>query len=290
MSAEYPHSPPALPGAVADSHAHLDLTRDGGAAELSDGSAGGALPVTEALRRAGAVGVQAVIQVGIDLPSSRWSAQAASEHPHLWATVALHPNEAPRLLAEEGAEALESAWAELGLLAAQPQVRGVGETGMDFYRTGPDGRGVQEDSFRAHIRIAKASGKALVIHDREAHSDVLRILDDEGAPEVVVLHCFSGDADFARAANERGMFCSFAGNVTFKNAAPLRDALAVVDAHRVLVETDAPFLTPVPMRGQVNSSYLLPWTIRAVAELRNWDLQDTCELLMANTESAFGPL
>ena len=186
--------------------------------------------------------------------------------------------------------ALEDGLATIADLARRPDVRGIGETGMDFYRTGPDGRSVQEESFRAHIDIAKSVGKALVVHDRDAHDDVLRILDDAGAPEVVVLHCFSGDADFARAAAERGWFCSFAGVVTFANAAGLREALEVVPSDLLLVETDAPFLTPVPHRGKPNSSYLLPWTVRAVAAVRDWDLTDTCELLMMNTERAFGPL
>jgi TatD DNase family protein len=186
--------------------------------------------------------------------------------------------------------ALEDAWSELAELALAPEVRGIGETGMDFYRTAQAGRAVQEESFRQHIRIAKQANKALVVHDREAHDAVLRILDDEGAPDTVVLHCFSGDADFARAAVERGFYCSFAGVVTFKNAQPLRDALALVPANLLLVETDAPFLTPVPHRGKPNASYLTPFTARAIAAYRHWDLLDTCELLMANTERAFGPI
>lgn len=282
-----PPLPAALPAGVADSHCHLDMSLDG------DGHT--AFPpdsdrVVDAIRRAGAVGVQSIIQVGCDVAGSRWSAAAAELYPQVWATVALHPNEAPRLAAAEGRPALDEALAQIAELAALPQVRGVGETGMDFFRTEPAGRSVQEESFRAHIEIAKSTGKSLVVHDREAHADVLRVLDDAGAPDVVVLHCFSGDADFARAAVERGWYCSFAGVVTFKNADTLRDALDAVTAELLLVETDAPFLTPAPHRGKPNASYLVPLTVRAIAERRDWDLADTCELLMANTERAFGPL
>lgn len=290
MTAEYPAAPMSLPAGVADSHCHLDLGRDyqapGSGADVEQA----ALPVDEAVHRAASVGVQAMIQVGIDVPSSRWAADTAAQHRRVWATVALHPNEAPRIVEDGGLPLLEAAWAEIAELAERPEVRGIGETGMDFYRTPPTGRAAQEESFRQHIRIAKDTGKALVVHDREAHSDVLRILDDEGAPDVVVLHCFSGDEAFAREANERGYYCSFAGVLTFKNAQELRDAALVVDCEHLLVETDAPFLTPVPERGQMNSSYLLPYTVRALAEVRNWDLVDTCELLLANTERAFGPL
>lgn len=290
MTGEYPAAPMALPAGVADSHCHLDLGRDYQAPSPDGEPDAAALPVEEAVHRAAAVGVQAMIQVGIDVPSSRWAADAAAQHRRVWATVALHPNEAPRIAESAGLAMLEAAWAEIAKLAKRPEVRGIGETGMDFYRTPPVGRAAQEESFRAHIRIAKDTGKALVVHDRDAHSDVLRILDDEGAPDVVVLHCFSGDETFARQANERGYYCSFAGVLTFKNAQHLRDAALLVDAERLLVETDAPFLTPAPERGQMNSPYLLPYTVRALAEVRNWDLVDTCELLMANTERAFGPL
>lgn len=290
MTSDYPEAPQALPALVIDSHAHLDLARDYSAPSEDGEPDSRALPLDEALQRARAVGVAAVIQVGIDVPSSQWAVQAAQNHRNLWATVALHPNEAPRIYSEKGRSELEAAWRLLAELAVDPKVRGVGETGMDFYRTPPEGRAIQEESFREHIRIAKQAGKALVIHDRDAHDEVLRIVDDEGAPDVVVLHCFSGDVDFARAANERGYYCSFAGVLTFRNAAQLRDAAAVVTPERLLVETDAPFLTPVPERGRPNSSYLLPYTVRTLAQVRNWDLVDTCELLYSNTERAFGPL
>lgn len=285
LPAGSPPEPEALPAAVADSHCHLDLGLDGEPAREADSH-----QIAEAIAAAARVGVDAIIQVGCDLPGSHRAAHIADAHEHVWATVALHPNEAPRLFAAGGQQALADAWDELAQLAALPQVRGVGETGMDYFRTPPAGRAVQEESFRAHIRIAKQAGKTLVVHDREAHDDVLRILDDEGAPERVVLHCFSGDGDFARVAVERGFVCSFAGVVTFKNAESLRAALDVVPPELLLVETDAPFLTPAPHRGKPNASYLLPWTVRAIAERRGWDLTETCRTLRRNTERVFGPL
>jgi TatD DNase family protein len=167
-------------------------------------------------------------------------------------------------------------------------VRAVGETGLDFFRTGPDGRDAQVDSFTRHIELAKRLGKTLVIHDRDAHDAVLDVIDAEGAPERWVMHCFSGNPRFARACLDRGAYLSFAGTVTFKNAQPLRDALAVTPRDRVLVETDAPFLTPMPHRGRPNASYLLPLTVRTMAEVRVEDLTALCGAIDANTETAFG--
>ncbi len=167
-------------------------------------------------------------------------------------------------------------------------MRAVGETGLDHYRTGEDGRSAQEESFRRHIDLAKRLDKTLVIHDRDAHDDVLRILDSEGVPDRWVMHCFSGDADVARACLDRGAHLSFAGTVTFKNAAPLRNALVVTPLDRVLVETDAPYLTPMPYRGRTNASYLVPYTLRAMAEARGDDLEALCAAVDSNTEAAFG--
>jgi TatD DNase family protein len=199
--------------------------------------------------------------------------------------VALHPNEAPRL-AEEGA--FEETWAEIEQLAQAPQVRAVGETGLDHFRTGEEGRAAQEHSFRLHIDLAKRLGKTLVIHDRDAHDDVLRVVDSEGAPERVVMHCFSGDAVLARECLDRGFWLSFAGTVTFKNAGYLREALLVAPADRLLVETDAPFLTPTPHRGRPNASYLVPLTVRLMAEERGDDLEGLCRQVEENTFAAFG--
>jgi TatD DNase family protein len=164
----------------------------------------------------------------------------------------------------------------------------VGETGLDYFRTGEEGRAAQETSFRRHIDLAKRLGRTLVIHDRDAHADVLRILDEEGAPDRFVMHCFSGDVEFARACLDRGAWLSFAGTVTFKNAEPLREALRAVPRDRVLVETDAPYLTPTPYRGRPNASYLVPLTLRSMAETRREDLEGLCEAVDANTDAAFG--
>jgi TatD DNase family protein len=197
--------------------------------------------------------------------------------------VAVHPNEAG------AGSATEAALAEIDRLARQPRVRAVGETGLDRYRTGEDGWAAQETSFRAHIDVAKRHGLALVVHDRDAHDEVLRVLADEGVPEHTVLHCFSGDAAFARACIERGYVLSFAGTLTFGNAGYLREAAALTPVDQLLVETDAPFLTPAPLRGRPNAPRLVPHTVRALAEVTGTDLGQLCRALTANAERVFGP-
>jgi TatD DNase family protein len=235
--------------------------------------------VEEVLAQARSVGITRVVTIGIDVPSSEWAVRAAAEHRDVFATVAVHPNEAHA--------AGEEQWARIAELAAAPGVVGVGETGLDHYRTEPDGWSQQEESFRRHIAVAKATGKALVIHDRDAHDDVLRVVDSEGAPEHVVFHCFSGDAAFARACADRGFVMSFAGNVTFKNADDLREALAVVPPELLLVETDAPFLTPMPYRGRPNSPALVPLTVRAVAAIRGEDESEVASAVTTTAERVF---
>jgi TatD DNase family protein len=184
---------------------------------------------------------------------------------------------------------LDAAMTEIEDLArTHDKVRAVGETGLDHYRTGEEGRAAQAESFRRHIDLAKRLDKTLVIHDRDAHHEVLRVLDEEGAPERWVMHCFSGDALFARACLDRGAHLSFAGTVTFKNAEPLRGALRMTPLDRVLVETDAPFLTPAPHRGRTNASYLVPLTMRLMAEVRGDDLEALCAAVDTNTSDAFG--
>ncbi len=271
---ERPPAPEPLPHPVVDNHCHLDI---------ADGEW---LATEQAIAAAVAVGVPRIVQIGCDLPGARWAVEAAATHEALVAGVALHPNEAPRL-AEAGA--LEEALAEIEALAqAHDKVRAVGETGLDHFRTGEEGRAAQVASFRRHIELAKRLDKTLVIHDRDAHDEVLAVLDEEGAPERWVMHCFSGDTDVARRCLDRGAHLSFAGTVTFKNAQPLRDALALTPLDRVLVETDAPYLTPTPYRGRPNASYLVPHTVRAMAEVRGDDLETLCAALDANTEQAFG--
>ncbi|MEV2251121.1 TatD family hydrolase [Streptomyces sp. NPDC050147] len=280
-----PPLPEPLRVPVADSHTHLDMQSG---------------TVDEGLAKAAAVGVTTVVQVGCDVAGSRWAAQTAAAYESVHATVALHPNEAPRIVhgdpdgwSRQGAReaggdgALDAALAEIDRLAALAQVKGVGETGLDYFRTGPEGKAAQERSFRAHIEIAKRHGKALVIHDREAHEDVLRVLKEEGAPERTVFHCYSGDAAMAQVCAENGYFMSFAGNMTFKNAQGLRDALAVAPLELVLVETDAPFLTPAPYRGRPNAPYLVPVTLRAMAEVRGIGEDAMAEAISANTARAF---
>jgi TatD DNase family protein len=268
----FPPAPEPLPVPVFDSHTHLDITIEKGLTS-----------VAAALELSTAVGVDRLVQVGVDVASSRWGLEVAAQHPAIVATVALHPNDAPRL------PDLGAALTEIEELAAHPRVRGVGETGLDYFRTGDDGRKAQHESFRAHIAISKRYGKALVIHDRDAHDDILRVIDEEGAPEQVVMHCFSGDERFALACVERGFFLSFAGTVTFANASTLRAAAAVTPLERILVETDAPFLTPMPHRGRPNASYLIPLTVRALAEVKHVDLAELCESISTNGEVVFGP-
>ncbi|CAN5135808.1 TatD family hydrolase [soil metagenome] len=267
MPAEQPPPPEPLAIAALDSHCHLDLIDE---------------PVERVLAEAAAVGITRVVQVGVDVASSRWSAEQAAAYDAVIATVAMHPNQAGRGLSTP------DALAEIDALAALPRVRGVGETGLDHYRTGPDGHPAQEASFRAHIDIAKRHRKALVIHDRDAHGDVLRVLAEEGAPERTVFHCFSGEAAMARRCADAGYVLSFAGTVTFKNAGGLREAARVVPLESILVETDAPFLTPTPYRGRPNAPYLVPHTLRALAELRDADLDELCAAVTATGQRVFG--
>ncbi|MCW2798392.1 TatD family hydrolase [Nocardioides sp.] len=272
---ERPPAPEPLPHPVVDNHCHLDI---------ADGQEW--LATEAAIAAATQVGVPRIVQIGCDLPGARWAVEAARSYAALVAGVALHPNEAPKHAA---AGTLEEALAEIETLAgAHDHVRAVGETGLDHFRTGEDGRAAQVESFRRHIDLAKRLDKTLVIHDRDAHEEVLAVLDEEGVPDRWVMHCFSGDADFARRCLDRGGHLSFAGTVTFKNAQPLRDALVVAPQDRILVETDAPFLTPVPYRGRPNASYLIPLTMRLMAEVRGDDLESLCAAVDANTEAAFG--
>jgi TatD DNase family protein len=277
---EKPPSPEPLPAPAVDSHTHLDIVLSGFRPE--DGQPPAREDVDAEIAEAAAVGVPRLVQVGVDVDSSRWSAELAARHPNVLAAVALHPNEAG------AGAATDDALAEIDRLAALPRVRAVGETGLDRYRTGPDGWAAQEASFRAHIRIAKERGVALVVHDRDAHDEILRVVDDEGAPEHVVMHCFSGDAAFATACVERGFVLSFAGTLTFANAAYLREAAALTPVEQLLVETDSPFLTPVPFRGRPNASRLVPHTVRALAEVTGVELEELCAHLTATAERVFG--
>ncbi|MFF9643452.1 TatD family hydrolase [Kitasatospora aureofaciens] len=282
-------TPPPLPQplavAVADSHTHLDMQ---------------AGTPAEGLARAASVGVTTVVQVGCDVPGSRWAAELAASYEQVHAAVALHPNEAPRIFLGDpdgwsgqhrpagGRAALDEALAEIDALAALPQVLAVGETGLDYFRTGPEGVEIQKESFRRHIEMAKRHGKALVIHDRDAHEDVIAVLLAEGAPERTVFHCYSGDAEMAKVCAEHGWYLSFAGPVTFKANQPLRDALLATPLDRILVETDAPFLTPHPYRGRPNAPYLIPVTVRSMAATLGLHEDELSAAVAENTARAFG--
>jgi TatD DNase family protein len=269
MITKAPLAPPPdpLPAPAFDSHTHLDLLTE---------------PVGAVLAAARAAGIGHVVTVGCDLESSRWSAARAAEHPEVYAAVAIHPNETASAAASR-----DEVLAEIARLAALPRVRAVGETGLDYYRDSspPD---VQREWFRAHIEIAKATGKALMIHDREAHDDVLDILQQINPPEHVVFHCFSGGAELAKKCAAAGYVMSFAGNVTFPNAGNLRAAAAIAPPELILVETDAPFLTPVPNRGRQNAPAQVAHTLRAVAEIKGMDVAELCAAVMATGERVFG--
>ena len=248
-----PPAPPALTGTVFDAHCHLDaMARRGGRAP--DGAF-----VAETMAAARAVGVTRVITVGDSVAASQWCVEAAHHHPDVYAAVAVHPTEVAGLDA--------AGYAELTELAADPRVVAIGETGLDYYWDTVEPQ-VQQDHFRRHLALAHAVGKPVMIHDREAHDDVLRILSEEGAPAGgVIFHAFSGDEAMARKCAAEGYVLSFAGVVTFANAPGLRQACAVTPVTQMLIETDAPFLTPHPYRGRPNAPYLIPLTAQVVVEV-----------------------
>jgi TatD DNase family protein len=264
-------APEPLPAPALDAHCHLDLIEE---------------PIGEVLAAARAAGITRVITVGVDLPSSRWSADRADPGLGVYAAMAVHPNETAAAASSPAQR--DEVLAEIAKLAALPQVRAVGETGLDYYRehAAPE---VQRDWFRAHIDIAKQAGKALMIHDRKAHDDVLAILEADGPPERVVFHCFSGDAAMAKRCADAGYVISFAGNLTFANAPALREAAAAAPADLLLVETDAPFLTPVPYRGKPNTPAMVAHTVRYLAGVKQLAVADMCALVTATGARMFGP-
>lgn len=271
----YPVAPEPLTVRVYDNHAHLEITD--GVEPLS---------LAEQLDRAEAVGIAGVVQASGDIESSRWAVDAAASDPRVLAAVAIHPNDAP-VYAEAGR--LDHAIGVIDELAAHPRVRAIGETGLDFFRTGPEGHAAQFEAFEAHIALAEKHGIAMQIHDRDAHDAVLETLARVGAPEKTVFHCFSGDDAMARVCADAGYYLSFAGNVTFKNAQNLRDALQVTPLDRILVETDAPFLTPVPLRGRPNAPYLVPITLRFLAAELEMPVDDLAAQIAENTLRVYGP-
>jgi TatD DNase family protein len=273
--AHYPDLPEPLELGTYDNHTHL---------EIADGET--PMSVSDHLAAMREVGMLGAVQVGVTLDSSIWSAEAAKSEPMLLAAVALHPNEAP--LYKTRAE-LDDAIAKIAELAKLPRVRSIGETGLDFFRTqGQAALEAQAHSFEQHIEIAKQNDIALMIHDREAHENVVATLKRVGAPDRVVFHCFSGDVELAEICQENGWYLSFAGNITFKKNQHLRDALTSVSPELLLIETDAPFLTPEPMRGRPNAPYLVPHTLRYIADLMQWDVTRMAKQFNANTERVYG--
>lgn len=270
----FPEAPEPLPVPIVDNHTHMD-TQDGRVR----------IGIRDILDTAADLGVRGVIQVGCDVESSRWAVEAAHADPRVLAAVALHPNETPAL-AEAGE--LDEALSTIAQLAADERVRAVGETGLDYFRTGKTRRHHQHDAFRDHIRLAKSLGKALQIHDREAHEDIVRILGEEGPPERTVFHCFSGDEQLARICNDNGWYMSFSGTVTFKNSHDLQAALAVARPELVMVETDAPFLTPHPYRGRPNAPYLVVQTARWIADYLQTDLEQFCTRVDTTVREVYG--
>jgi TatD DNase family protein len=273
---EYPPLPEKLTTTTVDAHCHLDIEDE----DIF-------MSVEDSLAKAKAVGITGIVQVGVDVPSSKWAIKTAQEFSQIHATVALHPNQAPVIALEKGESALDEAIAEIAELAKEEVVKAIGETGVDFYRTSEEGREFQEKSFRAHIQIANKLNKPVMVHDRDAHLDALRILDDEKAQQVI-FHCYSGDKEFAQELVKRGWYLSFAGTCTFKNAQNLREALQVTPLENVLVETDAPFLTPMPYRGYPNSSYMIPLTLATMANEMNVDINTVADATRTNAEKLFG--
>jgi TatD DNase family protein len=270
-------APEPLSVPIYDNHCHLEFVFD---------EAVGAMPWKDNLDISESVGIKGVVQVGVTLESSKWCAELATKDSRVLAAVALHPNEAPLY---ENVGALDAAIAEIAELATQPRVRAIGETGLDFFRTeGEESIKLQQHSFEEHIRIAKENNIALMIHDRDAHDEVVATLKRVGAPEKVVFHCYSGETDLAQICIDNGWYMSFAGNITIKRNQHLRDSLKLAPKELILIETDAPFLAPEPFRGRPNAPYLVPITARFVAETRGEDIDVLCAQLASNTQDVYG--
>jgi TatD DNase family protein len=266
--------PEPLPVPTVDAHAHMEIVTD---------AAFDSKEVADVIAEAKSVNVDRIVQVGYSAEQSRWCVGAAEKwNSSVLAAVALHPNEAPVV------EDLDADLKIIEELAQHPRVRAIGETGLDYFRTPPELRARQQESFKWHIDLAKRTNKALVIHDRDSHDDVLSILSEVGAPEKTVFHCFSGDVAMAKICIERGYILSFAGTLTFKNAPELRDAVKLVPLDQLLVETDSPFLAPAPHRGAGNTPAQIANIVRAMATERNQDLAELATALSENAERVFG--
>ena len=266
--------PEPLPVPCGDSHAHLEIVTN---TEPDHPE------IAKVIAEAKSVGIDRLVQVGYSADQSQWCVRLAELFPNVVAAVALHPNEAPVV------EDLESELARISELAKHPKVRAIGETGLDFFRTEPELQDRQGYSFKRHIQMAKDLDKTLVIHDRDAHRAVLDTLDEVGAPDRTVFHCFSGDAEMARECVAKGYILSFAGTVTFKNAPQLREALKLVPSNQLLVETDSPFLAPMPHRGALNTPAQIPNILRFMAAERGDDLVELVDSISNNLNRIFGP-
>jgi TatD DNase family protein len=244
------------------------------------------LSLADQVAAAATAGVSRIVQCGCDLAAARWTVDVAIRHPAVVGAIAIHPNDAARLATAGG---FSPAVAEIAELArANPRIRAIGETGLDYYRTAGDGRQAQIDAFRQHISLAKELGLALQIHDREAHHDVVSLLEADGAPERTVFHCFSGDRELARLAGQRGWYCSFAGTVTFASAGELRLAVSELPPELILAETDSPYLTPHPFRGRPNAPYMTALTINTLAQAMAMTLEEACLQIQSNTTAVYG--
>ena len=266
--------PEPLPVPTVDAHAHMEIVTD---------AAFDSKEVADVIEEAKSVNVDRIVQVGYSAEQSRWCVNAAEKwNTSVLAAVALHPNEAPVV------EDLDADLKIIEQLAQHPRVRAIGETGLDYFRTPPELRARQQESFKWHIDLAKRMNKALVIHDRDSHDDVLSVLSEVGAPEKTIFHCFSGDVAMAKICIERGFILSFAGTLTFKNAPELREAVKLVPLDQLLVETDSPFLAPTPHRGAGNTPAQIANIVRAMATERNQDLAELASALSDNAERIFG--
>jgi TatD DNase family protein len=257
-----------------DTHAHLELIHN---------SEPDSPLIKQTLDQAASVGIDRVVQVGYSAEQSIWSVKCAESFVgQVVAAVALHPNEAPVV------EELEKDLKIIEELAANPRVRAIGETGLDFFRTPEELREKQKYSFARHIKLAKDHNKALVIHDRDSHRAVLDLLIKEGAPDKTIFHCYSGDAEMAKECIANNYILSFAGTITFKNAPQLREAVVLVPVEQLLVETDSPFLAPMPNRGSLNTPAQIPNTLRVMADLRGESVDYLAGAISENAERIFG--
>ena len=271
----YPDLPEPLEVGTYDNHTHL---------EIADGDQ--PMEYQDHLALAQQVGILGAVQVGVTLESSRWCAEVAAKDSRLLAAVAIHPNEAAKYASMKE---LDSDIDEISELAKQDRVRAIGETGLDFFRT-EDAKGIelQQYSFERHIDISKEHDLALQIHDRDAHEKVVETLLRVGAPKKVVFHCYSGDLELAGICKDNGWYTSFAGNITIKRNQHLRDSLKAMPISQVLVETDAPFLTPEPLRGRPNAPYLVPITVRFMAQELGMDANELSGQIAQNTVEVYG--